>query len=61
MSKTTTETETRRPVNEMTDRELLEEMAESQRKVADLVNGFFGDLKSGRINPMQMMMGAFKR
>jgi hypothetical protein len=41
----------------MTDRELLEEMVVSQRKLADLVNGFFDDFKNGRINPMKMMMG----
>ena len=51
----------RRHVATMTDRELLEELVTNSRSVADLVNGFFGDLKSGKINPMQMMMGAFKR
>lgn len=51
----------RRPVTEMTDRELLEEMATHSREVADLVKGFFADLSSGKVNPMQMMMGMFKR
>jgi hypothetical protein len=45
----------------MTDREILEELLTSQRKVADLVNGFFADLKGGKINPMSMMMGVLKR
>lgn len=46
----------REHVHVMTDRELLEEMVISQRKMADLVNNFFDDFKSGRINPMKMMM-----
>jgi hypothetical protein len=50
----------RKPVTELTDRELLEEIALHSRSVADLVNGFFGDLRSGKINPMQMMMGIMK-
>lgn len=48
-------------ISDMTDREVLEETLLNSRKVADLVNGFFGDLKSGKINPMQMMMGMMKR
>ena len=45
----------------MSDREILEELLMSQRKVADLVNGFFADFKSGKINPLQMMGGIFRR
>jgi len=46
----------RRFVGQMTEREMLEEVVESQRKMADLVNNFFDDFKNGRINPMKMMM-----
>jgi hypothetical protein len=50
-----------RPANELTDRELLIEAVTHLRTIDDLVSGFFGDLKSGKINPMQMIMGAMKR
>lgn len=45
----------------MTDREMLEEMTLNSRKVSDMVEGFFGDLKSGKINPMSLIMGAMKK
>lgn len=45
----------------MSDREILEEILVSQRKVADLVNGFMGDLRTGKISPLKMMGGMFGR
>lgn len=45
----------------LSERELLIETVMQLRTIADLVNGFFGDLKSGKINPMQFMTGMFKR
>lgn len=45
----------------MSDREILEELLLGHRKVVDLVNGFFADFKNGKINPLQMMGGMFKR
>lgn len=41
----------------MSERELLEELVITQRKVDDLVNSFFSDLKSGKINPMSLLTG----
>lgn len=54
-----------RPVSEMTDRELLEEMAENSRQVRDVVTKLVGDfersplagmLKSGA-SPLSLLMG----
>lgn len=50
----------RMPLGSLTDRELLLEIADNSRKVADLVEQFFGDLKSGKINPMQLITGMFR-
>lgn len=50
----------RMPVGSMTDRELLLELVTSVRKIEDTVDSFFGDLKSGRINPMSLLTGMFK-
>lgn len=43
-----------KPVEDMTDRELLVESVERMRKVEDLVTGFIRDLSS---NPMFAMLG----
>lgn len=53
-------TEHRPEPQDMTDRQLLEELVRNSRKVESLVTQFFGDLKSGKINPMQLITGMFK-
>jgi hypothetical protein len=44
----------RKPVIVLTDRELLEEIVESQRATTDLVEKFIGDISK---NPMMKMFG----
>lgn len=53
--------ELKTPVREMSDREHLEEQTAILRGIQELVGGFFNDMQSGKLNPMQMLMGVMKR
>lgn len=50
----------RMPLGSLDDRELLLEIASNSRKVADLAEEFFKDLRSGKINMMSLFTGLFK-
>lgn len=47
-------------IAEMYDQEKIDEILNNSRQVQDLVNDFMGDLKSGKINPMSLIMGKLR-